>query len=45
MEASYRVVIAIMKDKKTNGIGEWLVKPYARNIVEMICGKEQKKKL
>jgi hypothetical protein len=44
-EASYKVAYRIAKQKKPHTIGETLVKPCALEIVELVCGLEQKKKI
>ena len=31
------------KQKKPHAIWEWLIKPYAMNMVEFVYGKEQKR--
>ena len=45
MEASYRVAYRIAKEKKPHTIGEPLIKPCAMEMVELVCGVEQKRKL
>ena len=45
LEASYRVAYRIAKEKKPHTIGERLIKPCAMKMVELVCGKEQKRKL
>ena len=45
LEASYRVVYKIAKEKKPHKIGERLIKPCAMDMVELVCGEEQKRKL
>ncbi|GFU03693.1 protein ZBED8 [Nephila pilipes] len=45
VEASFRVAYRIEKSKKPHTIGETLIKPYALEIVELVCGLEQRKKL
>ena len=45
LEASSYVAFVIEKEKKPHAIWEWLIKPYAINMVKLVCGREQKKKL
>ena len=45
LEASYRVAYRITKEKKPHTIGERLIKPCAMDMVELVCGVEQKRKL
>jgi hypothetical protein len=45
LEASHKVVYRIAKPKKPNTTGETSVKPCALEIVELVCGLEQRKKL
>ena len=45
LEASYRVAYRIAKEKKPHTIGEQLIKPCAMDMVELVCGVEQKRKL
>ena len=45
LEASYQVAYRIAKEKKPHTIGEQLVKPCAIDMVELVCGVEQKRKL
>ena len=45
LEASYRVVWRIAKEKKTHAIGERLIKPCVMAKLEFIFKKEQKKKI
>ena len=45
LEASYEVAYRIAKEKKAHAIGEILVKPCALEMIELICGTEQGKKL
>ena len=45
LEASYRVAYRIAKEKKPHTIGERLIKPCAMDMVELVCGVEQKRKL
>ena len=45
LEASYRVAYRIAKEKKPHTIGERLIKPCAIEMVELVCGVEQKRKL
>ena len=44
LEASYRVAYRIAKEKP-HTIGERLIKPCAMEMVELVCGVEQKRKL
>ena len=44
-EASYKVAYRIAKQKKPHTIGETLVKPCALEMVELVCGLEQRKKI
>lgn len=45
LEASYKVAYRIAKQKKPHTIGETLVKPCALEMVELVCGLEQRKKI
>ena len=45
VEASYKVAYRIGKAKKPHTIGETLIKPCALEMVELVCGLEQRKKL
>ena len=45
LKASYRVAYRIAKEKKPHTIGERLIKPYAMDMVELVCGVEQKENL
>uniref|UniRef100_A0A7M4E8X6 DUF4371 domain-containing protein n=1 Tax=Crocodylus porosus TaxID=8502 RepID=A0A7M4E8X6_CROPO len=45
LEGSYKVAYRIAKQKKPHAIGETLVKPYALEMVELVWGREQRKKL
>lgn len=45
VEASYKVAYRIAKSKKPHNIGETLIKPCALEMVELVCGLEQRKKL
>ncbi|GFT76191.1 protein ZBED8 [Nephila pilipes] len=45
VEASFRVAYRIAKSKKPHTIGETLIKPCALEMVELVCGLEQRKKL
>lgn len=42
LEAAYKVAYRIAKDKKPHTIGETLVKPCALDMVESVCGREQR---
>lgn len=45
LEASYKVAYRIAKNKKPHTIGESLIKPCALEMVELVCGMEQRKKI
>ncbi|XP_042203602.1 protein ZBED8-like [Homarus americanus] len=45
LEASYKVAYRIAKQKKPHTFGETLVKPCALEMVELVCGLEQRKKI
>ena len=45
LEASYRVAYRIAKEKKPHRIGERLIKPCTMEMIELVCGVEQKRKL
>ena len=45
LEGFYRDAWRIAKKKKPHTIGERLMKPCAMDMVEFVCGKEQKKKI
>lgn len=45
LEASYKVAYRIAQQKKPHTIAETLVKPCALDIVELVCGKDQRKKI
>ncbi|XP_042210866.1 protein ZBED8-like [Homarus americanus] len=45
LEASYKVAYCIAKQKKPHTIEETLVKPCALEMVELVCGLEQRKKI
>uniref|UniRef100_A0A7M4F4W3 Zinc finger BED-type containing 5 n=1 Tax=Crocodylus porosus TaxID=8502 RepID=A0A7M4F4W3_CROPO len=45
LEGSYKFAYWIAKQKKPHTIGETLVKPCALEMVELVCGLEQRKKL
>lgn len=45
LEASYKVAYRIAQQKKPHTIAETLVKPCALDIVEIVCGKDEKKKV
>lgn len=45
LEASYKVAYCTAKQKKLHMIGETLVMPYALEMVELVCGLEQRKKI
>ncbi|GFT64386.1 protein ZBED8 [Nephila pilipes] len=45
VEASFRVAYRIAKSKKPHTIGETLIKPCALEVVELVFGLEQRKKL
>ena len=45
LEASYKVAYRIAKEKKPHTIGETLVKPFALEMTELVCGIEHRKKL
>ena len=45
LETSHAVTLAIAKEKKPHAIGETLIKPCAKKMVEIILGKEAKKKI
>ena len=45
LEASYAVSLAIAKEKKPHIIGETLIKPCAKKMVEIVLGKEAEKKI
>ena len=45
IEASYHVALEIAKQKKPHTIGENLIKPCSLKIVELMLGKEEKKKI
>lgn len=42
LEASYKVAHLIAKNKKPHTIGETLIKPCALEMVELVCGTEQR---
>ncbi|XP_029348266.1 protein ZBED8-like [Acyrthosiphon pisum] len=43
--ASYKVAYRIARSKKPHTIGESLIKPCALEMVELVCGLEQRKKI
>lgn len=43
LEAFYKVVYRIAKQKKAHKIGETLIKPCALEMTELVCGIEQRK--
>ena len=45
LKASYRVAYIIAKEKKPHTIGKRLIKPCAMNMVELVYGVEQSRKL
>ena len=45
LEASYKVAYRIAKQRKPHTIGETLVKSCALDLVELVCGLDQKKKI
>ncbi|KAL4084165.1 hypothetical protein QTP88_027998 [Uroleucon formosanum] len=45
LEASYKVAYRIARSKKPHTIGESLIKPCALEMVELVCGLEQRKKI
>ena len=45
VEASYKVAYRIAKQKKTHTIGETLIKPCVLEMVEIVCGKKERKAL
>ena len=45
MKASYRIALRIAKENKCHAIGERLVKPCSTDTVQLVCEREQKKKL
>ena len=45
LEASYAVSLGFTKEKKPHTIGEMLIKPCAKKMVEIVLGKEAKKKI
>ncbi|KAL0879709.1 hypothetical protein ABMA27_003424 [Loxostege sticticalis] len=45
LEASYKVAYRIAQQKKPHTIAETLVKPCALDIVELVCGKDERKKV
>ncbi|CAG9570793.1 unnamed protein product [Danaus chrysippus] len=45
LEASYKVAYRIAQQKKPHTIAETLVKPCALDIVELVCGKNERKKV
>ena len=45
LEASYRVAYGIAKEKKPHTIDERLIKPCAMDMVKLVCGVKQKRKL
>ena len=45
LEASYRVALYIVKEKKPHTIAETLVKPCAMEMVQLLCGDEAKQKI
>ena len=45
IEASYHVALEIAKQKKPHTIGENLIQPCSLKIVELMLGKEEKKKI
>ena len=45
LEASYAVSLHIAKEKKLHTIGESLIKPCAKKMVEIVLGKEAEKKI
>ncbi|XP_042208670.1 protein ZBED8-like [Homarus americanus] len=45
LEASYKVAYRIAKQKKPHTIEETLAKPCALEMVELVCGLEQRKKI
>ena len=45
LEASFKVAYCIAKQKKPRTIGETLIKPCALEMVELVCGLEQKRKI
>lgn len=45
LEASYKVAYWVVKQKKPHTIGETSVKPCALEVVRLVCGLEQWRKL
>lgn len=45
LEASYKVAYRIAQQKKPHTIAETLIKPCALDIVELVCGKDHRKKV
>ncbi|KAI6656167.1 Protein ZBED8-like [Oopsacas minuta] len=45
LEASYKVAYRIANQKKPHTICETLIKPCALDMVELVCGLEQRKKI
>ena len=45
VEASYKVAYRIAKEKKPHTIAETLIKPCALEMIELVCGSEQRKKI
>ena len=44
VEACYKVAYRIAKEKKPHTIAETLIKPCALEMIELVCGSEQRKK-
>lgn len=45
LEASYKVAYRIAQQKKSHTMGETLIKPCALEMVELVCGVKERKKL
>jgi hypothetical protein len=45
LEASYKIAYFIARNKKPHTIGESLIKPYALEMVKLVCGLEHWKKI
>ena len=45
VEASFKAAYPIATEKKAHAIGEILIKPCALEMIELVCGIEQRKKL